>query len=121
MVGAVRGRGVAEKAPVHERRVERPGKLVAGVLHQRRDRRVEIGHERDHVDHRLCRQTGHGGGAEVVNLHPAWQRREPLSLCRKRGRARGVVRDDLHLGVTHTGSREVFGGGSAAFRGRHLP
>jgi hypothetical protein len=66
LLAAMRGRWVAQEPPVGERRVERRRVLVAAALNQRCDRRIEVVHERDHVDYRLGRQARDGRGPEVV-------------------------------------------------------
>lgn len=50
MMTAVRGIGEAQEAPMSGRRVERLREAIASVPNERRDRRVEIVNERDHVD-----------------------------------------------------------------------
>jgi hypothetical protein len=42
--------------------------LIAGAFDQRGDRRINIGHERDHVDYGLRGQTGYGSRADVVDV-----------------------------------------------------
>lgn len=109
VMSAVRRGGVAEEASMRERGVEGWWVLVARVGNQGGDRRIEIGHKRDHVDHRLGRKAGHGGGAEVVDVGPVEQGCEPVALGLESRRPAGVVVADLHLGITPAGPGEVFG------------
>lgn len=116
MMGAVGSRRVAKETPVGERRVERLRELVAGLSDERGDRRIKVGHERDHVDYRLRRKTGHSGGAKVVGLHPLEQRCEPLSLRFEGRPPHGVVVNELNRRVTTTGPCEVFGCGGSTIQ-----
>jgi ribosome-binding protein aMBF1 (putative translation factor) len=119
MIGPHRRTRIAEEASVGKRRVERPRELVAATCGQRRDVRVEVIHEGDHVDHRLCVKSRHSGRAEVVYLDASEQRPDSLKLSRKASRPRRVVLHDLDLGVAATGARQVFRCGASAIDSVH--
>jgi hypothetical protein len=87
-----RGRCPRDRVRVRQFRayIGRRRRPVSHRVSASRDRRVEVVHERDHVDHRLGRQTRDGGGPEVVQLHPVReQRRKPLTLGPIGSRPRG--------------------------------
>lgn len=58
MVGAVGGRGPTEPAPVAQRGVEGPRVLIAPLLDESGERRIELFDQRHEIDHRLGRHPG---------------------------------------------------------------
>src|ERR1039458_6618128 len=92
MVGAMRGRGIAQKAPVGEGRIECPCVLVSAV-YEGGNRRIEVADERDDVDDRLGEEPRDGGGADVMDLQRLEQRRQAFALELVESRPSGVILD----------------------------
>jgi TfoX N-terminal domain len=118
VVGAMRSRGIAQKAPVGEGRIEYPCILVA-VVDESSDWRRQVVHERDDVDDRLGEEPGDGSGADVMNLQGIEQRLEPFALRLVESRPCGVIRDELDTPIADSSGREVAFSGCSAVISLH--
>jgi hypothetical protein len=118
VVGAMRSRGIAQKAPVGEGRIEYPCILVA-VVDESSDWCRQVVHERDDVDDRLGEEPGDGSGADVMNLQGIEQRLEPFALGLVESRPCGVIRDELDTPIADSRGREVSFSGCSAVISLH--
>jgi hypothetical protein len=107
VVAAIRSPRIAQKTPVGESRIECPWILVAAAVYESSDRRVEIIHERHHVDNWLSEEPRDCSGANVMDLQGSKQRRKPFALGLEGSRPRRVIPGELNEPITDTGAREI--------------